>query len=145
MGGKGGLAQGVFYLSQGEILTYELGGQNGYHGGGGATAYGCGGGYSQLSSNRQGVLLIAGGGGGATQAHDGMPGGSTQKNVSGCDGESGKAGGGGGYMGAVEAIGLCIITQGIAATCIRETRVKEGVLYCADSLWEHLLPTGKNG
>ncbi|MCM1118404.1 MAG: InlB B-repeat-containing protein [bacterium] len=99
MGGKGGLAQGVFYLSQGEILTYELGGQNGYHGGGSATAYGGGGGYSQLSSNRQGVLLIAGGGGGATQAHDGMPGGSTQKNVSGCDGESGKAGGGGGLYG----------------------------------------------
>lgn len=36
-----------------------------------------------------------------------------------------------GFMGAAEAIGLCIITQGIAATCIRETRVKaEGAILC---------------
>lgn len=98
-GGKGGLAQGTFYLSQGEILTYELGGQNGYHGGGSATAYGVGGGYSQLSSDRQGILLIAGGGGGATEGQDGMPGGSAQKNVEGSSGESGKAGGGGGSHG----------------------------------------------
>lgn len=98
-GGKGGLAQGTFYLSQGEILSFELGGQNGYHGGGGATAYGVGGGYSQLSSDRQGILLIAGGGGGATEGQDGMPGGSAQKNVEDSSGESGKAGGGGGYRG----------------------------------------------
>lgn len=98
-GGKGGLAQGTFYLSEGEILSFELGGQNGYHGGGGATAYGVGGGYSQLSSDRQGMLLIAGGGGGATEGQDGMPGGSAQKNVEGSSGESGKAGGGGGYRG----------------------------------------------
>ena len=98
-GGKGGLAQGLIYLSQGELLHYDLGGQNGYHGGGGATAYGTGGGYSLLSSDRQGVLLIAGGGGGASEAQDGMPGGSAQKIVDGSDGESGKAGGGGGYRG----------------------------------------------
>lgn len=98
-GGKGGLAQGIFYLSQGEILSYELGGQNGYHGGGSATAYAVGGGYSQLTSDRQGILLIAGGGGGATEGQNGMPGGSVQKNVEGSSGESGKAGGGGGYRG----------------------------------------------
>lgn len=98
-GGKGGLVQGTFYLSQGELLQYDLGGHNGYHGGGSATAYGVGGGYSQLSSDRQGLLLIAGGGGGATKAQNGMPGGSAQKNVNGRDGERGKAGGGGGYRG----------------------------------------------
>ena len=98
-GGKGGLVQGTFYLSQGEVLHYDLGGQNGYHGGGSATVYGTGGGYSLLSSDSQGTLLIAGGGGGATEAQSGMPGGSAQKNVAGSDGESGKAGGGGGYKG----------------------------------------------
>ncbi len=98
-GGKGGLVQGIFYLSRGELLTYELGGQNGYHGGGGSTAYAVGGGYSLLSSDRQGTLLLAGGGGGATGAASGMPGGSAQKNVESSQGESGQAGGGGGYQG----------------------------------------------
>lgn len=98
-GGKGGLVQGTFYLSQGELLTYELGGQNGYHGGGSADAYGVGGGYSELLSDRQGLLLIAGGGGGAAATQNGMPGGSVRKNVSSHDGENGKAGGGGGYQG----------------------------------------------
>lgn len=103
-GGKGGQVQGVFYLSQGEKLTYVLGGQNGYHGGGSASAYGAGGGYSELSSDRQGLLMIAGGGGGATSTQDGMPGGSTQKTVSTRNGESGKAGGGGGYQGGAGGI-----------------------------------------
>lgn len=98
-GGKGGLVQGIFYLSQGELLSYELGGQNGYHGGGNATAYGTGGGSSQLSSDRQGLLLVAGGGGGATAVLEGMDGGSTGKNVEGPVGESCMAGGGGGYRG----------------------------------------------
>lgn len=98
-GGKGGLVQGIFYLSKGELLLYELGGQNGYHGGGGAMAYGTGGGSSQLVSDRQGLLLVAGGGGGATEALEGMEGGSTGKNVEGPAGESGMAGGGGGYRG----------------------------------------------
>ncbi len=98
-GGKGGMVQGTFYFVSGETLSYELGGQNGYHGGGSASAYGVGGGYSQLSSDRQGLLMIAGGGGGATEAQAGMPGGSTQRNVSGSNGEGGKAGGGGGCQG----------------------------------------------
>lgn len=98
-GGKGGMVQGTFYFVRGETLTYELGGQNGYHGGGSASAYGVGGGYSQLSSDRQGMLLIAGGGGGATGTQNGMPGGSSKQNVEGNNGESGKAGGGGGYAG----------------------------------------------
>lgn len=98
-GGKGGLVQGTFYLVRGETLTYDLGGQDGYHGGGAASVYGVGGGYSQLYSDRQGLLMIAGGGGGATEVQNGMPGGSSQKNISGNSGESGKAGGGGGYQG----------------------------------------------
>lgn len=98
-GGKGGMAQGTFYFVRGELLSCELGGQNGYHGGGRASVYGVGGGYSSVSSDRQGLLLIAGGGGGATGSQDGMPGGSVQRNVSGSDGESGEAGGGGGYQG----------------------------------------------
>lgn len=103
-GGKGGMVEGVFYLSRGELLTYELGGQNGYHEGGSAAAYGMGGGSSLLSSDRQGILLIAGGGGGATAALDGKPGGSAQKNVGGSAGESGQAGGGGGYKGGSSGI-----------------------------------------
>lgn len=98
-GGKGGLVQGTFYLSRGERLTYELGGQNGYCGGGAATAYAVGGGYSRISSDRQGLLMVAGGGGGAMETADGMPGGSGQKNVMGEAGENGQAGGGGGYQG----------------------------------------------
>ncbi len=98
-GGKGGMVQGIFYLSRDERLIYELGGCSGYLGGGGATVYGVGGGRSQISSDRQGILMIAGGGGGATGMADGMPGGSAQKNVEGNVGESGQAGGGGGYRG----------------------------------------------
>lgn len=100
-GGKGGMVQGTFYFSRGELLTYELGGQNGYHGGGIATVYAGGGGYSEVTSDRQGTLLIAGGGGGATQAQSGMPGGSAQNTISGHNGENGKAGGGGGYEGGI--------------------------------------------
>ncbi len=103
-GGKGGMVQGVFYLSQGEILSYELGGQNGYHGGGSASSYGAGGGYSELISDRQGLLMIAGGGGGATDAQDGMPGGSVRQNISAREGENGIAGGGGGYQGGVGGV-----------------------------------------
>lgn len=98
-GGPGGRTTARVYLEQGEILTYNIGGQNGYNGGGAATDFGNGGGYSIVSSNLKGELLIAGGGGGATDMADGKPGGEENGLTTGRDGQDGMAGGGGGARG----------------------------------------------
>lgn len=93
-GGKGGTVKADIWLTEGEILTYDVGG-----GAGTGSAYGNGGGYSRLISNLQGELLTAGGGGGATVLEEGKPGGVVGATVSGPSGESGMAGGGGGHDG----------------------------------------------
>ncbi len=98
-GGKGGCVQAVCYLERGEKLTYQIGGQNGYSGGGAGKTYANGGGFSKVTSQKQGVLLVAGGGGGAADNGDGYPGGSEAQLILGESGESGEAGGGGGYYG----------------------------------------------
>lgn len=98
-GGKGGKVTAKIYLTAGEKLTVTVGGQNGYNGGGSATAYGNGGGSTTITSNLKGTLLIAGGGGGASMAGNGGEGGSTSSNVTSCSGEKGPAGGGGGHQG----------------------------------------------
>lgn len=99
-GGKGGSVTASFWLKQGEVLTYTVGGANGYHGGGKGDMYGNGGGCTVVSSDQKGVLLVAGGGGGATIAGAGGAGGSEAGVLSaGYTGESGGAGGGGGYRG----------------------------------------------
>lgn len=98
-GGYGGSVSAKVWLMKGEILEFCIGGQNGYNGGGSASAYGRGGGYSILSSDKKGVLLIAGGGGGASPGGDGGSGGSTASVISGRDGQDGYAGGGGGNQG----------------------------------------------
>ncbi|MBQ8823127.1 MAG: InlB B-repeat-containing protein [Lachnospiraceae bacterium] len=98
-GGLGGRTTARIYLEQGEILTYNIGGQNGYNGGGKATDYGNGGGYSIVSSNLKGELLIAGGGAGATDISNGNPGGDGTGLTTGRDGQDGMAGGGGGAQG----------------------------------------------
>lgn len=100
-GGEGGTVQGKFWLTQGEILSVTVGGQDGYNGGGSASQYGNGGGCTRIVSSLQGTLLIAGGGGGATETGNGYAGGSAQGLVStgSGTGESGAAGGGGGAAG----------------------------------------------
>lgn len=99
-GGLGGSVSGKFWLQKGEVITYTIGGQDGYNGGGTATMYGNGGGCTVVSSNKKGTLLIAGGGGGATITGNGNAGGSSASVIStGINGESGGAGGGGGYRG----------------------------------------------
>lgn len=100
-GGLGGSVSAKFYLTEGEKLTITAGGRNGYNGGGAASAYGCGGGMTVISSDIKGTLLIAGGGGGACVTGAGLDGGSNTSlradNLS--DGVSGMAGGGAGHVG----------------------------------------------
>ena len=98
-GGKGGLVQAAVYLEKGEKLSYIIGGQSGFCGGGQGKTYGNGGGYSRVSSERLGVLLIAGGGGGASNSGDGGAGGSAAHVVTSETGQDGEAGGGGGSQG----------------------------------------------
>lgn len=97
-GGLGGSVVATFSLAKGEVMTINTGGQNGYNGGGSASAYGVGGGMTYINSNTKGTLLIAGGGGGATVKAAGGAGG-TGGGVSGNTGVSGQAGGGAGGSG----------------------------------------------
>ena len=101
-GGLGGEAKGSFWLKAGDVITYTIGGQSGYNGGGIGSTYGNGGGATVISSAEHGVLLVAAGGGGATSTEDGKQGGGTASaNLTGTgyEGEGGAAGGGGGYRG----------------------------------------------
>lgn len=98
-GGYGGSVTGTFWLRKGEILTYVVGGQNGYNGGGSASSFGNGGGMTSVVSNQKGTLMIAGGGGGAFSHGSGSAGGSAASVINGNNGQSGMAGGGGGYQG----------------------------------------------
>jgi hypothetical protein len=98
-GGMGGKATGSFWLTAGEVITYAVGGQNGYNGGGAASMYGKGGGSTTVSTDLKGTILIAGGGGGATVLGNGGSGGSAQSTIGYEKGEDGAAGGGAGYLG----------------------------------------------
>ena len=98
-GGYGGSVGGKFWLRKGDVLTYAVGGQNGYNGGGNATDYGNGGGMTSVVSDQKGELMIAGGGGGASPGGNGGNGGSAASVIDGHDGESGMVGGGAGYQG----------------------------------------------
>ncbi len=99
-GGYGGRVTGQVWLEKGERLTYTVGGQDGFHGGGEGTVFGNGGGCTSVESDLKGSLMIAGGGGGATVDEQGGEGGSLAGNPgTGIEGESGEAGGGGGYPG----------------------------------------------
>lgn len=100
LGGYGGRVTGRVWLEKGEKLTYIIGGQNGYNGGGTGNTFANGGGYTIVTSDKKGTLMIAGGGGGATSFSNGGQGGSSASNVaSGTTGEGGASGGGGGYLG----------------------------------------------
>ena len=111
-GGLGGSVTGEFWLNKGDVITYSVGGQNGFKDGGAAVeqettggnileAYGNGGGATRITSKEYGLLLVAGGGGGATIMGDGHEGGSSRSlRADGApEGASGQAGGGGGYVG----------------------------------------------
>lgn len=98
-GGYGGSVTGTFWLRKGEVLTYVVGGQDGYNGGGSASSFGNGGGMTSVVSNQKGTLMIAGGGGGAFSHGNGNAGGSAASVINGNNGQSGMAGGGGGYQG----------------------------------------------
>lgn len=100
-GGKGGKVTAQVWLREGEKLTYAVGGQNGYNGGGTGSDYGNGGGSTVIVSDKQGTLLVAGGGGGAGPAGNGGKGGSSTslRKDKKSDGADGIAGGGAGYVG----------------------------------------------
>lgn len=100
-GGYGGSINARVWLTKGEKITYTIGGQNGYNGGGTGSVYGNGGGATTVVSDRQGTLLIAGGGGGASPGGNGGAGGSSAslRADNNTAGVSGQAGGGAGSVG----------------------------------------------
>lgn len=99
-GGAGGSVKLRLWLIKGEVLTFTVGGADGYNGGGSGSRYGGGGGCTVLSSDKKGVIAVAGGGGGASEAGNGGAGGSDASLLgTGYDGAAGMAGGGGGYRG----------------------------------------------
>lgn len=99
-GGKGGMAEVQLWLEKGEKLYLNVGGKDGYHGGGRGTMFANGGGCTTITSDKKGLIAIAGGGGSASYVGAGGDGGSeTAVKASGYEGESGGAGGGGGYHG----------------------------------------------
>lgn len=99
-GGRGGSIELKAWLEKDEVLTFEVGGCDGYNGGGSGSIYGNGGGCTVLSSDKKGVIAVAGGGGGASESGDGNGGGSTASLIrTGYAGGDGMAGGGGGFQG----------------------------------------------
>lgn len=100
-GGYGGSVTAKVWLQKGEKITYTIGGQSGYNGGGTGSVYGNGGGATTVTSDRQGTLLIAGGGGGASVSGAGGAGGSDAnlRSDNNSNGASGQTGGGAGYVG----------------------------------------------
>ncbi len=106
-GGYGGGIEAKVFLEKGDILSYTIGGQNGFGGGGSAVEYGNGGGATVVKSAKLGILLVAGGGGGASEYSDGMEGGSAGGLVDNSQGGSGQCGGGGGYRGGLAGEAIC--------------------------------------
>ncbi len=101
-GGLGGEATGTFWLTKGDVITYNIGSQKGYGGGGMGDTYGAnGGGCTTVTSKQHGLLLVAGGGGGASSEGNGGSGGSKEsiRTDKAAAGEDGQAGGGAGYEG----------------------------------------------
>ena len=100
-GGYGGYASGRIYLTKGQILTINTGGQNGYNGGG--SGYYVGGGPSTIKLNSTILLSAAGGGGGTsgTAGGNGSGAGGITSGGTGTNGGPGTAGtnGGGGGSG----------------------------------------------
>lgn len=134
-GGYGGSVTGTFWLKQGEILTCTVGGTDGYHGGGSASAYGKGGGMTSVTSDQKGTLLIAGGGGGAYAQGHGGAGGSSASVVRENNGQSGMAGGGAGYQGG---------TAGTYKQEIRELKLRYFKDVGLANTWQYITLHGPN-
>ena len=103
-GGKGGKIVVTARLERGDVLTVNVGGQDGYNGGGTGKVSN-GGGATVVSLNNT-ILAIAGGGGGATSKKDGGAGGAlgslssfTSLSQGTSSTASGTAGGGAGATG----------------------------------------------
>lgn len=141
IGGKGGKTTGRVYLYKDEQLYIGVGSQDGkgsLYKGGAAAAYAPGGSASYLRLDRfnnlndNGVFAVAGGGGGATVLGNGNDAGETKlrdKNAeigAGDDiryGESGMAGGGGGWTGGQK--GLAILHHHVDS-CYRSLAYNNG-------------------
>ncbi len=100
-GGKGGRISGKVYLKKNERLFVDVGGTDGYNGGGMGTRGANGGGFTAVYDQMGNPLMIAGGGGGAYEGMSGEDGGGlrTALNSDNHMGKSGLSGGGGGYTG----------------------------------------------
>lgn len=101
-GGKGGYAGEIIYLTKNTVLTINVGGQNGYNGGGSGLY--SGGGASTIKNNSTIILAGAGGGGGSagTSGGNGSGMGGSSAGGTGTNGGPGTAGtngagGGSGY------------------------------------------------
>lgn len=146
-GGLGGKVAAKVWLRKGEIVSYTIGGRNGFHGGGSADRFANGGGCTMISTNLKGTVLIAGGGGGASPMGNGGAGGSNASvtgnaSASGSAGQSGGAGGGGGYQGG--GAGELIVhhhteacyrntDKNILATAIKAENINENYILGYDS------------
>lgn len=119
-GGKGGRVTAKVWLKKGDVLTINVGGKNGYNGGGDATAYGNGGGLTSVALNGT-TLLAAGGGGGASMSYNGGAGGKQESLASTPAGENGMAGGGGGYYGG--KAGEQIYHNHVTLGCTKHTHI----------------------
>lgn len=97
-GGKGGYVSGEIELNKGDTLTIQVGGQNGYNGGGSGSA--SGGGASDVRLNgtdiNKRILSAAGGGGGSDGTDGGNDTGKGGTSVGAGAGSDGVNGGGGG-------------------------------------------------
>ena len=119
-GGKGGQVVGEISLNTGEVLTIDIGGTNGYNGGGAYnnTKYVQGGGATTVKYNSATVITAAGGGGGATGTAGGSGNGSGGASVGAGAGLAGSNGGGGSKSLNYSTQVNCRQTGG---DCIRET------------------------
>ena len=119
-GGKGGRVVGEINLNTGEMLTINVGGMNGYNGGGAYndTKYVQGGGATTVKYNNTNVIIAAGGGGGATGTAGGNGNGQGGASVGSGAGIAGTNGGGGSKSLNYIAKVNCRQTGG---ECIRES------------------------
>ena len=95
-GGKGAYLSTRVYLTKGDVLTINIGGQNGYNGGGvgGSNSY-AGGGATTVRLNGSYLLRAAGGGGGSSGSAGGSGNGAGGSSVGAGSGVSGTNSGGG--------------------------------------------------
>lgn len=138
-GGKGGKVSGTFWLQKGDVITYKIGGQNGFGAGGKAKLYGCGGGSTRITSKQKGLLMVAGGGGGATLLSNGGSGGSAEglRSNGKAAGADGHAGGGAGYVGGNAGE---VVVHRHTAKCYQEMNVNLLKEYGAKLVTDERIP-----